>query len=244
MLTLHLDNGENLRVARNEQVKLDCGAEFDRVEITNYKGEKTEQATDEFVFSSVPDICEVVFTNRGAFVCSAIIEVVERHYFSIAALKAQDDTDDFQGVTDEQFFRARQAATEVFEQNAHRSFVDRLGKTETYTGGFMWLKHNDVSAIFTPHVEQLSNCTVQAPLGRGTIEYIYGVSWIPAKVSAAVMNLAGYYLRPSTTPERATGEAVEGGFIRFTLAGKDGATGLPEVDAVIEQYGCNRVMVL
>ncbi|KRN55044.1 MAG: hypothetical protein KHZ79_06225 [Atopobium minutum] len=244
MLTLHLDNGEHIRVARNEQVQLACGAEFDRVEITNYKGEKTEQTTDEFVFTDVPDICEVVFTNGGTFVCRAVVEVVERHYFSIDALKAQDDTNDFQGVTDEQFFRARQAATEVFEQNAHRSFVNRLGKTETYSGDFCWLAHNDVSSIFTPHVDQLSKCTVQAPLGHLVIEYIYGLDWIPARVSAAVMSLTGYYLRPSTTPERATGEAVDGGFIRFTLAGKDGATGLPEVDAVIEQYGCNRVIVL
>lgn len=175
---------------------------------------------------------------------TTFLVVVTRHYFDIGQLKAMDEMDDFSHKTEEEFWAARQSATEIFERNARRSFVQQMGTTETFEGGFVWLNHNDVHEVVTPGWELVSDCQARGPEGRATIRYRYGLSEVPERVSEAVLALAAYYLRPSATPDRATGESTDAGFIRYTLAGKDGATGLPEVDAVIEQFGRAGVMLL
>ncbi|WP_168163947.1 hypothetical protein, partial [Olsenella sp. HMSC062G07] len=180
----------------------------------------------------------------GSALYSTDIEVVARHYFPLSALKATDDGDDFIKRSADDLWEARQAATETFELNAERSFVPRVGYTETYRGGFVWLADHDVRDLLTEGWGLRSDCTAQGPEGHAVIRYRYGLDEVPARVSGAVLALARYYLRPSVTPDRATGEATDAGFIRYTLAGKDGATGLPEVDAAIEQFGRHRVVVL
>lgn len=175
---------------------------------------------------------------------TTFLVVVTRHYFDIGQLKAMDEMDDFSHKTEEEFWAARQSATEIFERNARRSFVQQMGTTETFEGGFVWLNHNDVREVVTPGWELVSDCQAKGPEGRATIRYRYGLSEVPERVSEAVLALAAYYLRPSATPDRATGESTDAGFIRYTLAGKDGATGLPEVDAAIEQFGRAGVMLL
>lgn len=190
-----------------------------------------------------PDYVCVEWYDETEFMFQSFLKVVSRHYFKIDELKQMDDSDDFSSVTDDEFLAARQAATETFETNACRSFVKQVGSTTTYTGGFVWLEHNDVSDILTPGWQLASDCQAVGPKGRAEIRYIYGVDEMPVRVSEAVMALAAYYLRPSVTPDRATGEATEAGFIRYTLAGRDGATGLPEVDAIIDQFGRKRVDV-
>ena len=122
--------------------------------------------------------------------------------------------------------------------------VQQMGVTETFGGGFVWLDHNDVAEVLTPGWSLVSDCQAVGPEGRATIRYRYGLTEVPERVSEAVLRLAAYYLRPSATPERATGEATDAGFIRYTLAGRDGATGLPEVDAAIEQFGRCRAVVM
>ena len=181
---------------------------------------------------------------EGAALYSTELEVVARHYFPLSALKATGEGDDFVTNSEEELRDARQAATETFALNARRSFVRRIGSTETYRGGFVWLEHSDVRELMTDGWALMSDCTARGPEGHAVIRYRYGLDEIPARVSDAVLALARYYLRPSVTPDRATGEATEAGFIRYTLAGKDGATGLPEVDAAIEQFGRQRVVVL
>ena len=175
---------------------------------------------------------------------TTFLVVVTRHYFDIGQLKAMDEMDDFSHKTEEEVWAARQSATEIFERNARRSFVQQMGTTETFEGGFVWLNHNDVHEVVTPGWELVSDCQAKGPEGRATIRYRYGLSEVPERVSEAVLALAAYYLRPSATPDRATGESTDAGFIRYTLAGKDGATGLPEVDAAIEQFGRAGVMLL
>ena len=126
----------------------------------------------------------------------------------------------------------------------HYFRLQQMGVTETFGGGFVWLDHNDVAEVLTPGWSLVSDCQAVGPEGRATIRYRYGLTEVPERVSEAVLRLAAYYLRPSATPERATGEATDAGFIRYTLAGRDGATGLPEVDAAIEQFGRCRAVVM
>ncbi len=191
-----------------------------------------------------PNTARINWYEDENLLFTTFLVVVTRHYFDIDQLKAMDDVDDFSDKTEEEFWAARQSATEIFEKNARRSFVQQIGTTETYEGGFVWLDHNDVHKVFTPGWKLVSDCQAQGPEGRAIIRYRYGLREVPERVSEAVLALAAYYLRPSATPDRATGESTDAGFIRYTLAGKDGATGLPEVDAAIEQYGRAGVMVL
>lgn len=179
---------------------------------------------------------QVMFTTR--------VEVVTRHYFNLDALRAYGDgQDDFDSLPEAELYEVRQAATEVFERNAHRSFVRRVGKTVDYKGSgtsYIQLDHYDVDEMLTPGYTLVSDC--QAVRYKDSphpteVSYIYGLGDIPAQVSRAVLELAAYMLRPSNRPIGATGESTDAGFIRFTTAGQDGFTDIPEVNAAIDQFG-------
>lgn len=174
-------------------------------------------------------------------------EIVSRHYFELDQLKNYGDgTDDFSDKTEEQLWAVRQAATETFEQNAKRSFVHRCGSTRVYgSPSFVELDDCDVYEIVSPSTAKLvSDCQVRVRDNYGSdigrISYKYGADALPYRVSIAVLDLAAYYLRADVVSSRAVGEATDAGFLRFTIAGRDGATGLPEVDSVIEQFGRKR----
>jgi hypothetical protein len=66
--------------------------------------------------------------------------------------------------------------------------------------------------------------------------YEYGPSAAPEPVKRATLALARQNLVGLSLFDRARSEAVDGGILSFTLAGRDGPTGIPEVDAVIAQY--------
>lgn len=237
-----------LRVAYTDDLTLETEAAPDRAALLLGSGSPLEYALDDGKLKlpriAAPDTVRINWYGGDDLLFTTFLTVVTRHYFTLAQLQALDDTDDFSDVTEDEFWAARQAATETFERNARRSFVQQMGTTETFSGGFVWLGHNDVTEVLTPGWELVSDCQVRGPHGHATIRYRYGLTEVPVRVSEAVLRLAAYYLRPSATPERATGEATEAGFIRYTLAGRDGATGLPEVDAAIEQFGRCRAVVM
>lgn len=80
-----------------------------------------------------PDTARIDWKAGGETLFTTYIEVVSRHYFRLDALKGYGDgQDDFDQLPEEQLFQARQAATEVFERNARRSFVARIGRTKDY----------------------------------------------------------------------------------------------------------------
>ncbi len=178
---------------------------------------------------------------------TAYIELVSRHYFRLEDLKAYGgEMDDFEGLGDAVLSEARQAATEVFEAAACRSFVQRLGKTKDYgRGRILDMAHNDVSEILTPGYALISDSQAErTSLYRAYpawVEYRYGMESIPSQVSRAVLELAAYMLRPANRPVGATGESTDAGYIHFTTAGRDGATDIPEVNAAIEQFGRRRL---
>ena len=137
--------------------------------------------------TTAPELATIEWRSGDAPLFETRVEVVSHHYFALDDLTASDGTDDFSGFTDEQLWQARQAATETFEENAHRAFVRRRGSTETHSGGFVWLDHNDVREMLTPGWELLSDCTAVGPDGHATIEYVWGIDDVPARVSSAVM---------------------------------------------------------
>jgi len=71
-----------------------------------------------------------------------------------------------------------------------------------------------------------------------TLFYEHGFTQAPEPVRRACMALARANLVGNEMWSRRTGEQTDIGFFRLTLAGRAGSpTGLPEVDAVIQQYG-------
>ena len=69
------------------------------------------------------------------------------------------------------------------------------------------------------------------------VDYVHGYSIPPEPVKGAVMMLAAEKALPSTIPARATSINTDVGSYRISQADKTGRTGIPEVDAVIAQFG-------
>lgn len=70
-----------------------------------------------------------------------------------------------------------------------------------------------------------------------SVHYEYGLDRPSPAVTRAALMLATEYLVTSPIPGRATATSIGDQMFRLTIAGRDGVTGLPEVDAAIDQYG-------
>lgn len=77
------------------------------------------------------------------------------------------------------------------------------------------------------------------PAGRQNIElhYTHGMSQVPGAITRAALILAREYLVKSDLPGRATATSIGDQMFRLTIAGRDGVTGIPDVDAAIDQFG-------
>lgn len=240
-----------VRVANSEAVllKLDVDAVLAEARLVPRLGGERVLSLEEGAFTfpvlDAPDTVKVEWLGSdGSKLFTSYSEVVSTHYFRLEALKGYGGgQDDFDELADEALYQARQAATEVFEQNANRSFVHRIGRTKDYgRQNLLYLAHNDVYELLTDGYRLVSDCQTERD---GTmpqpfpvwVEYLYGADRMPAQVSRAVLELAAYMLRPTNRPIGATGESTDAGYIHFTTAGRDGATDIPEVNAAIEQFG-------
>ena len=243
-----------IRVANSEAVslELDVAADLGEVSLKPRNGSEIVLPLDGNAFDWPPLVAPNTVlvewrasgSNEAAFTNHA--EVVSRHYFTLDQLRAYGDgRDDFDDLSDEVLWEARQAATDVFEEAAHRSFVERYGKTRDFGGeGQLILKHRDVREVLTPGYIQASDSRLEripgSFCGPRWVEYLYGAESMPAEVSRAVLELAAYTLRPSNRPIGATGESTDAGYIHFTIAGRDGWTAIPEVNAAIDMFGAGR----
>ena len=239
------------RVANSEAVSLslDVEATVTKVKLVPRFGGEQVIALDDGAFTfpvmEAPDNVKLEWLDSNdEKLFTSYVEVVSRHYFKLDELRNYGDgQDDFDQMPDSLLYQARQAATEVFEEGANRSFVHRTGRTKDYgRGSFVWLNHNDVYELLTDGYRMVSDCqceldfTISQPFPVW-IEYLYGADVMPAQVSRAVLELAAYMLRPTNRPIGATGESTDAGYIHFTTAGKDGATDIPEVNAAMAQFG-------
>lgn len=239
------------RIANSEAVSLslDVDTPLSQVRLVpRFGGERVLPLVDgAFTFPHIeaPDSVKLEWLDENETKrFTSYVEVVSRHYFRLADIRCYGDgQDDFAAMSDDVLCKARQAATEVFEQGANRSFVHRIGRTKDYgRDRLLNLAHNDVYELLTDGYRLVSDCQIE-PDGSVAqpfpvwVEYLYGADEIPAQVSRAVLELAAYMLRPSNRPVGATGESTDAGYIHFTTAGRDGATDIPEVNAAIEQFG-------
>ena len=240
-----------VRVANSEAVslELDVSAELGEVRLLPKDGAATVLPLDGNAFDwpilTAPNAVTVEWRMSGSEDAAFrnTVEVVSRHYFTLDQLKAYGDgRDDFGALPDETLWAARQAATDVFEEASHRSFVERYGRTKDFgRSELLACAHRDVREVLTAGYAQVSDSYLERMPGCGPfpkwVEYTYGAEEMPAEVSRAVLELAAYTLRPSNRPIGATGESTDAGYIHFTTAGRDGATAVPEVNAAIEMFG-------
>lgn len=239
-----------IRIANSEAVslELDVTADLGEVRLLPRFGEATVLPLDGKSFDwpilAAPNAVTVEWLAAGsgdtAFTTYA--EVVERHYFSLDDLKAYGDgRDDFGELPDETLWAARQAATDVFEEAAHRSFTARIGRVKDYGRDGLLAAAHDLRSVLDEGYAQESDSYLKRTAARGPfprwVEYTYGAEQMPTAVSKAVLDLAAYTLRPSNRPIGATGESTDAGYIHFTTAGRDGATAIPEVNAAVQQFG-------
>lgn len=75
------------------------------------------------------------------------------------------------------------------------------------------------------------------------VAYVAGMSPVPSEVRPAVVSLAASYLAPKTAPENATSTSTEAGVLSFVIGGVNGATSIPEVNALISRHGRASYMV-
>lgn len=77
------------------------------------------------------------------------------------------------------------------------------------------------------------------PTGNRNISvyYEHGFDRAPGAITRAALMLAREYLVKSDLPGRATATSIGDQMFRLTIAGRDGVTGIPEVDAAIDQFG-------
>jgi hypothetical protein len=97
--------------------------------------------------------------------------------------------------------------------------------TLTIDDGVVWLATDSPIATWTEGHRNV------------TIHYTHGEPLAPGAITRAALMLAREYLLKTDIPGRATATSIGDQMFRLTIAGRDGVTGLPEVDAAIQQFG-------
>lgn len=188
--------------------------------------------------------------HAGGGEARAVVERVACHYFELRELAEEaGQEDDLSGVSEARQARARAEATQIVERACGRSFTPRRGVAVLAARGrLLDLPWRDVASceLATESGREVpaelpSDCQCLLPEGlrpgvRLEASATYGLPEPPEEVRRAAVRLALYLLRRPARPDNAVGESTDYGFIRYSLAGRDGATGLVEVDAAIKAW--------
>ena len=191
-----------------------------------------------------------------------LLEFRSEPYFTAEDLRAYDPQLS-DGITDADIAKVREHVEDVFDRASGTAFAPR-GAYERHVG-------NGTNSIRPDHLApcRVTKCLVDGAEFEGAAAYGWNVSF-PAIISrgsvvelwleygyrippAALLHNALLYAdtivgQPATNP-RATGQSGEFGYMQFSAAGKDGATGIPEVDAFLSNdeaaggHGLKRMVV-
>jgi len=197
---------------------------------------------------------------------TTIVEACGGYLFEVTEMRAFDSAFASSTVfSDAKMRAARAAAEQRLEQACRVAFVPRARRLTLAGLGHsaLFLPDNAVRRVVTLSVDdvaftadELSELDVRE-WGRVTrgdglafedgadieVFYEHGLDYPDAPVVQAAMLLAREYLVRSALSSRATVEATDVGFFRVSVAGPDRPTGLPEVDAVIADFGRRRPRV-
>jgi hypothetical protein len=215
---------------------------------------------------SVMDTYACIWTGKvgaAAKEWGSIVEVCGGYLFEIAEMRDFDPAfADPANYSDAKIRAARTGAEQRLERACRVSFVPRARRLVLTGSGrtSVHLPDNAVRAVVSLAVDgevftadQLAELDVREwgrvirgdglvfdDGARVEILYQHGYDYPDFPVVQAAMLLAREYLVHSGLSSRATVEATEVGFFRLSVAGPDRPTGLPEVDAVIADFGRRR----
>jgi hypothetical protein len=191
---------------------------------------------------------------------STQFELVGSHLFALAELRASDP--DFVSATaypSDAITRVRTEVEEAFARWARVSFT-LLGARKTLSGdgtATLLLPHRRPVTIVSATVDDVVLTTTElgdiTPEHTGIVErdadvwgdgthnveilYEHGYRTPPGLIKDKAMKYVRSLLTASPFPDRATATLSELGSFRITQAGRDGWTGIPDVDAAIAQFG-------
>jgi hypothetical protein len=238
--------------------------------VTNGTATKTPATTGTYTFTVAPTYTAVLDQHTATwtgtvsgqpFTLTTEYEVVGANVFTISDLRAEDKAlTDTTRYPAERLREAREAAIERFERAFMRAVRPR-GRRATLSGDgsqLLLLPDTDVTLLRSVSEDGTALVVGDLTLDRSigavtkasgtwaagvdnvTVHYEYGVSTAPMDVRDALLQLAVEYATPATIPHRATGSSTDQGTVRYTLAGRDGPTGIPLVDAVGQEWGHRR----
>ena len=195
---------------------------------------------------------------------SAAVELVGDHLFSVAELRAADRAfEDVERYPDDVLARVRVQVEDVIEGESAAGVAMRPRARRVVVSGSgrdcITVPDLEVSGVYAvsvagsawsaamvagivPEDDRLYLPSGVWPAGRRNVVvwYVHGRPRPPAPIRRAGVLLAREYLAGSDLPGRATATTVGDQFYRITVAGRDGVTGLPEVDAALAQHGRRR----
>ncbi len=157
----------------------------------------------------------------------------------------------------EDVIEGERAADVAFVPRARRVVVNGSAVYDRATGAFgLYVPDYVVTRLYSASVNgsALTNTQVSAivcdddtlwskdttwPAGNKNVSlhYVHGYNLVPGAITRAALLLAREYLVKSDLPSRASATSIGDQIFRLTIAGRDGITGLPDVDAAIEQFG-------
>jgi hypothetical protein len=191
---------------------------------------------------------------------TSIVEVAGGYLFEISEMRAFDPAfADASKYSDAKMRAARTAAEQRLERACRVAFVPRARRL-TLTGddtASLRLPDNALRGVTSLAVDGVAFTADELDAldvrewGRVSrtdglvfdsgaviaIFYEHGADYPDSPVVQAAMLLAREYLVRSALSSRATVEATDVGFFRVSVASPDRPTGLPEVDAVIADFG-------
>jgi len=196
------------------------------------------------------------------------IELAGGYLFSLAALRARDpefadddrwpDADLEQArIVAEDALEGPQAACVAFVPRGRRVALDGSGRSALRAPDFeireVYAVTVDGVAWTSPQVAAIAidDCRLVLPSGQTwpagvrnvALHYAHGRDRPATPIARAALTLAREYLADATggVPARATATTIGDQTFRLTIAGRDGVTGIPDVDAAIDQHGRKRL---
>lgn len=205
------------------------------------------------------DVYDVVWTMPDTTTRETRFELVGSFAFTIASLRAFDaELADAVAYPAQAIRDVREQVEDRFAQAAKLSFT-RRGRRETLDGTgreFLYVSEHRVNGVASAAIDDeavdLANVVAYSRgkivLSTGVwtwglrnvdILYEHGYDTTPAPISDAARRYARYLIVEGVNKndERITGISTDVGFQRFSLADKDHPTGIPDVDAVLADYG-------
>lgn len=196
---------------------------------------------------------------------TSTVEIAGGYLFEIADLRTQDrafeNTEKYPSATlreirawVEDVIEGPRAANVAFVKRGNRVTLDGTGRTAIMVPDLHLRQIYAVTVDGTAWTsEQINTLTVDdgviwlgrtSPIANWTdghqniqIHYVHGYNYPPGAITRAALMLAREYLLKTDIPGRATATSIGDQMFRLTIAGRDGVTGLPEVDAAIQQFG-------